>query len=335
MFINRYRKFNKVHLRYALNTGISLLILIFLFTKVPLERIVAIVRHSKAHLFFLSVFVGALSIFIITLRWQVLLKYLGYKYDLNLLSKLVFMALFFNVYLPGGIAGDVIRVAILPEEKGSKEEKKIRLSRITASVVTDRIVGMIGLMFLAFIGFVFCSRLLLNSRMLPVFGLITCGIFVIFFILFSRRTQAFIKKIFAFPLRILSPVKDVLKNVMDALFIYRKNYSVFSKVIPLSIVAHMCVVGYFFLLAQSIGVNINFLKLLVFVPLIEVIASIPISVGGAGIRETATILLFSTEGIPAAEAMSVSLLSSVVVLLLGMVGGLLFLRRRIGHNKIR
>lgn len=328
-------KFDKVYLRYALSVGLSLLILIFLFTNVPVRQVINVIRSSRAHLFFLSVLVGALSMLVNAFRWRILLRYLGYKYDLNLLSRMTFMTLFFNIYLPGGVAGDVVRVAILPEDKSSKEERKIHLSRVAASVITDRIVGMIGLMLLAFIGFVFCYSLLLNSRILIVFGLISFGLIVVFLILFSRRIQVFVKKIFDFPLRILSAIKAALKNVKNALLVYRENYSVFGKVIPLSIFAHLCVVGYFFLLAKSIDVNINFLKLLMFVPLIEFIAAIPISVGGVGIRDTATILLFSTEGIPVAEAMSISLLSFVVILVLGGIGGFFFFCRHKDNNKKR
>lgn len=333
MYTNYYLKINKSYLKYALNVGISLLILAFIFSKVPFVQVLNVIKSSRLHLFFLSVIVGILSILVSAWRWRVLLGYLGYKYDLSLLSRLAFMTLFFNIYIPSGVVGDVARVAILPVDKNSKEERKVHLSKIAASVVTDRIVGMMGLMLLAFIGFVFCYRLLLNSKILFIFGLFTFGLIAVFLILFSRRTQVFLKKAFAFPLKILTPVKIALKNVMEALSIYRENYSVFNKVIPISILAQLCVVSYFFLLAQSISVDISFLKLLAFVPLIEFVASIPISLGGVGIRDTATILLFSTEGISATEAMSISLLSFVMILLLGAMGGIFFLRWHLNKDR--
>lgn len=324
--------YRKAYLRYALNIGISLLILSVLFAKIPFEQIAATIRHSKMPLFTLSVFVGALSIFVNAFRWQILLRYLGYRYDLRLLSKLVFMALFFNIYLPSGVVGDFVRVAILPKDKNSKEERNVHLSRITASVITDKVVGMMGLMLLAFIGFLFCYQLLLSAKILPIFGVMAFIIIVTFLVLFSSGMQTSLKRMFAFSLKILFPIKEALKGVLDALFVYRKNFSVFGKVIPLSIVANMCVVVYFFLLSRSIGVDIGFLRLLALVPVIEFIAAIPISFGGVGIRECATILLFSSEGILAAEAMSISLLSFAVIMLLGALGGMLFLGFR---NKIR
>lgn len=323
------------YLRYALSICISLLILVFLFTKVPFEQIIAVIGHSRVDLFFLSVLVGAVSIIVNALRWKVLLRVLGYEYSLRFLSKLTFMTVFFNIYLPGGVMGDVARIAILPDERTSAEERRLHLTRITASVITDRVVGLAGLMILAFIGFIFYYRLLLNSKILAVFGIATFGVIAVFLLLFSRRVQLAVKKAFALPLRVLSPVKTVLKSVTEALFVYRDNYAVFNKVIPMGILGNLCVVCYFFLLARSIGVNIGFLKLLAFVPVIEFVAAMPISVGGAGIRETVTILLFSSERIPAAEAMSVSLLSFVILLLLGAAGGVFFLLWHIEKNKKR
>lgn len=314
------------YLKFGLTIVISLSVLLFLFTKVPFEQIIAIVKRSQIQFFVLSVFVAALSVVVNAIRWQVLLKYLGYKYGLNLLSRLSFITFFLNIYVPVAIAGDVMRVAILPaDEKGSKEDKNFHLTRVTASVVTDRLVGMAGIMILAFIGLFFCYKLLLNSKILPIFGLTAFGIVTGFLVLFSRRIQNIIKRVFNLPVRILSPIKNALKEVSESLFVYRDNYSVFKKVIPISILSQLCVVLYFYLLAISIDVEINFAILLLFVSIIEFVSTIPISFGGIGIREAATIIMFSSAGIKAPEAMTVSLLSFVVIMIVGAAGGFIYL----------
>ncbi len=314
--------------RYALNVVISLCILVFLFTRVPFEQIIEIVRQSRSDLFFLAFLAGVLSLLVSAWRWQILLRVLDYQYDLKMLAKLSFMAFFYNNFLPGGVAGEVARVAMLPEDKNSKIDRQTHLMRITASVVTDRVVGMIGIMLLAFMGFLFSRHLLTNSKIMFLFGLLTFGILSVFAVLFSRRIQLWVKTIFAYPLRILSPVQTIFRDVTESLFVYRDNYNVFMKVIPLSIFANFWVVVYFFLLARSIYIPIGFFRLLVFVPFIEFISTIPVSLSGVGIREAMTILLFSSEGFTAAQAIAVSLLTFLVLLMLGAVGGILFLFRK-------
>lgn len=313
------------YLRFLSAIVISVFILAVLFTRIPFGAIAGLISGARLDFFFLSLFMATSSVFINALRWRVLLDRLDYRYGAGFVLRWTFMTFFFNVYLPGGVAGDIMRSAFLPAGK-SKHDRQDHISRITASVVTDRIAGILGLMFLAAAGLIFYYRLLSNSRvLLPVFGIAAAGVFCVFLLLFSRRFQSLVKGVFASPLKALEPLKGPLSNVRESLFIYRKKYTVFYTVICLSVLSHLCVVLSFFLIARSLGVKIGFLKLLLFVPLIEFISAIPLSFGGAGIRETATIFLFSSEGVTAPEAMSVSLLSFFIILLLGASGGVLFL----------
>lgn len=321
------------YLRYALQLCAGLLILIFLLTKVPFKDIAVTIGHARISFFVLSVLVGVFSVLVSAVRWQVLLKSLGYEYPAMLLVKITFMTLFFNVYLPGGVVGDLARVALLPEQSDRKRTKKDHLTKVTASVVTDRLAGLIGLMFIAVISMLIVCGPLVDAKISIIFLAVALIVSAVFFVFFSRRTQKLVRKVFALPLRLLSPVKTVLKEFSEALLMFRDDHSVFYKVISLSVLGHLCVVGYFLVLSRSIGLDIVALKLLAFVPVIEFVSAMPISIGGAGVREVATILLFGSVGIPAVESMSVSLLSFMVLLLLGAVGGVLFVSRR-GAGKL-
>jgi uncharacterized protein (TIRG00374 family) len=312
------------YLKYMLNIGISIGILAILFVKIPVYQTIGVMKNVRFDLFFLSVLVGVLSIILNTLRWQVLLKCLGYHYNLRSLSKLSFMTLFLNTYLPGGIAGDLARTIILPQQNITCEARHIHVTKIAASVVTDRIAGFIGLMLLAMAGFIFSFRML-SSKVLFTFFLNTLSITGISFFLFSRTVQRFLKKIFILPLSIFAYVKTALSNITESLALYHTNLSLMRRVVILSIISNLCVVIYSYFLAQSIGLSIDFFKLLAFIPIIEFVSSLPVSFGGVGIRETVTVVLFSSEGISAVKAMSVSLLSFMVILLLGMIGGIYFL----------
>lgn len=321
-------------IKNLLRIGVSLLIIYFLLTQIPFSQIISIITSSQPSFIILSILLCTLIMIISTLRWQILLSYMGYRYHFNLLLKLIFITNFFNIYLPGGVVGDVVRTGILPKERNSKDNNKINISSVTASVITDRIIGLLGLMFLAFIGFVLYYKLLLDSKLLLVFGIISLGILFLFLILFSKRVQSLTKRIFALPLRVFLPVKTKIQDVTNSLLIYRERYSVFAIAIPLTILSHLCMISSFYLLAQSIDVNISFLKLVAFVPIIDIISAIPISMGGVGIREATTILLFSTEGIQATQAMSISLLYFAILAFLGAIGGCVYIIHRIKINKM-
>ncbi len=321
-----------MNFRLLLNVTISVLILVFLFYQVPLSEITRLLADSNVFYFWGAVFFAALSIWVNAWRWKILLKYLGYEYDLKLISNITFITFFFNVYLPGGIAGDVARIAMLPPIGKSDDERKAHLTKITASVVTDKIIGLQGIMLLAIFGICFSYNLLKKSEILTVFILMTTAVSGITILLYSRRTQEALKKIFSTPLIFFKPAKNLIKEIINSLLIYRDNYKFLNVALPISLLGHIFVVVFFFLLAESINVSIDYFKMAVFIPIIEFVSSLPISLGGLGIREATTIFLFGSENIPTAKAMSVSLLSFSVILIVGAYGGYLYFLRKLKKN---
>lgn len=310
--------------KLIINIGVSVLILIVIFTQIPLSQIVQLLQSCRLDLFALSVLVAGFSIILNAQRWKILLKPLGYAYDFFLINNLSFITFFFNTYLPGGVAGEVARTALLPERKSAHEDGTSHLMKVTASVITDKIVGLLGIMILAGIGFLLNIKLLADTEVKGIF-LITClAIVILFVVLYSRRTQKLIKRLLAVPLKALPSFKEPIKKVLESVGIYRDKYSEFFFSLVLSVLGHVTVVVYFYLQAESLGVEIGFLKLLAFVPIIEFVAMMPISLGGIGVREATTILLFSSDGVPAAQALSVSLLSFGATLLVGAVGGIIY-----------
>jgi hypothetical protein len=69
--------------------------------------------------------------------------------------------------------------------------------------------------------------------------------------------------------------------------------------------------------------------------MITAAALIPLSLNGLGIREGASVLLFSRVGITNAQALSLSLLMLLVGLLTGLIGGVIypFFRSRVLKKK--
>jgi uncharacterized membrane protein YbhN (UPF0104 family) len=66
-----------------------------------------------------------------------------------------------------------------------------------------------------------------------------------------------------------------------------------------------------------------FVNFILTVPIILIIAGLPISVGGFGVRELATITILSAVGIPNAEATTIAILF-IPILIIGSFPGLYF-----------
>jgi hypothetical protein len=81
------------------------------------------------------------------------------------------------------------------------------------------------------------------------------------------------------------------------------------------------------LVARAISLDVPFAALVVTLPLVIVLAVVPFSIGGLGLREGGFVVLLGQAGVSATEATVFSLLSAVAFALASLPGALLLLQR--------
>ena len=79
------------------------------------------------------------------------------------------------------------------------------------------------------------------------------------------------------------------------------------------------------LIGRSIEADITLIHCLVLVPPVILVSMIPVSIAGWGVREGAMVVAFGFVGIPAADALVVSLTFGALLVAAGMPGGILWL----------
>ena len=99
------------------------------------------VRHASPKWLLLGwICYGAVEM-LATMRWQILLRIQGITFSWLRAFAIVMIGLFFNMFLPGLIGGDVIRLyfvfKLAPRRK----------TRATLSVVMDRLFGLLAIAF--------------------------------------------------------------------------------------------------------------------------------------------------------------------------------------------
>ena len=80
-----------------------------------------------------------------------------------------------------------------------------------------------------------------------------------------------------------------------------------------------------FILAAGLGLEVSLLDCIVLIPPILLVLSIPISIGGWGVREGAIVWGFALVGVPNDAALALSLLFGVVGLVVSLPGGIVWL----------
>jgi hypothetical protein len=92
-----------------------------------------------------------------------------------------------------------------------------------------------------------------------------------------------------------------------------------------------------YFIGLSLGVKIDFVYFLIFLPIIGAITLLPIAMGGLGLREGLFVVYFAKAGVIKQLALAMSLLSFSFIIFYGAIGGLIYVltvyRRRLQSNK--
>ena len=272
--------------------------------------------------FILSNFLGAF-------QWQKLLRGQNIDFPYKRAVNLFFIGLFFNNFLPSSLGGDVVKVYSL-----SRVEKRGREGLVATFV--DRFAGLFLLSLFALVS----STWLLATGGQAVKQDILVYIAVVFVIfilatvfLFSRRIGRLVYEVFLARFNPLG-LKDRFRRGHEFFHTYRHQYRLAVQVFLLSLAIQLARVAVHYFCALSIGFDISFIYFLLFVPLIAMAAVIPISFGGLGVRESTAPLLFTSMAVVAAVdpqgslAVTTQLLASLVGIIVGLIGGALFILTR-------
>ncbi len=96
-------------------------------------------------------------------RWQILLRVQGIDIPWFRLVKLLMIGIFFNQLMPGGTGGDVVKIFYLLKETPNKKPEAV------LAVLMDRLVGLIGLIFVAGVVIIWNWSWLTRGQSIPHF----------------------------------------------------------------------------------------------------------------------------------------------------------------------
>ena len=217
-----------------------------------------------------------------TVRWQMLLRIQGIMLGWLRTLGIVMIGLFFNMFLPGLIGGDVMRLYFVFQCVPGRK------TGATPSVVMDRLFGLFSIVFLGGVslalrfGWFKLSGATLDIAYLAL-GLLAGGAVLMLF-LFAAIGFGLLRKL---PRR--TPFRKSIIESGDALILYRDHRVVMAVAFFITIVSHIAYYLSYYCAAQSLhaaGRVAGLADMLSIMPLVNTVTSIPISFGGAGVRET-------------------------------------------------
>jgi hypothetical protein len=276
--------------------------------------------HEVSHAFgrisigalFSAIVLVALNVVAGAERWRVLLAAYGAhaRPPLHEAVRLYFVSFFYNNYLPGAVAGDVVRGVVTRDVFGDRGA-----TAGLAVVLVERALGLFGVFLLLAIGLAAAGAALDTGLLWLWSGVGIAGSLVLVLALpFARR----IARVLPVPMRRIAERVPALSSATS--FVLAAAYSVATQ-------ALVALAGWVLLRAIDPAVGLG--ASLLIVPLAAATTFLPITVGGAGAREAVYVTLgASLFHMARADALAASLALWLAHLVCGAVGGLLSLARR-------
>lgn len=257
-----------------------------------------------------------------TLRWMVLLKVQGVSLSFLRVMALFMIGILFNPFMPGGTGGDVIKIFFLIKETPDKKAGAL------LAVLMDRLIGLLGLIACTGLIFSFRYRWLSSTE---VTRNLTWTLLLIMGSSFAGIVFSFLITGFglAHKLPAKMPMRDKLIDLSVAYSAYGRAWKSCLGAFILSIGVHLASFSVFFAAAKAMRQSASLLDIFGVMPIINTISALPITVGGAGVREKlCQDLLSNLCGISPAVALAISLTSYMVTVFWAGIGGVVYLLYR-------
>lgn len=216
-----------------------------------------------------------------------------------------FLGSFYSLFLPSALGGDVVKW-------GLTLNNQVKKSRLASSIIIDRAVGIVSATLVAglTLGYLLLTKHQLPTVLIHSVGLIS-GIVVLACFCWIALSKLSPKLLYKLPLP---------KSVQDPTLISASPKQ-FLQAMMISIIILLTMNLTSFLILNSLGVQLQFLELLLFSQVTMVIASLPISFGGLGTSELSFVYLATQSGVPEYLAISTVALNLALRLISTLLAG--------------
>ncbi len=247
-----------------------------------------------------------MQIAITAYRWQFVLHSIDEHLSYPLALEIAFIGNFFSQVLPGAVGGDIVRIW---------KTKQVGLPTRAAinSVILERIATVLGLMLLVVVTVPFFAMLYHAPFSMWTFPALLLVIIIgIGMLMLLDRLSGFLndwKHAHHF-VGLAQDTRRVFLHPVRGLWL-----------IAVVVVGHLNQCLIVWVLALGLGVHLSILYSVVLVPPVILLATLPISIAGWGVRELAMVAAFSLIGIPNAQALVVSVLFGLIGIVVSLPGG--------------
>ena len=303
---------------FLLKSLISLGLLFFLLSRIDKSELLWVLSSARY-----SYLVVALACYIVgqiicSVRWAMLARPLGFKNPLKDYAVYYFIGMFFNLFAPSTIGGDIGRVFYLARRESGNPGKEVNGSTVPAliSVIADRFIGFAVLAWMGAAALLLFPAYALPAAIRYLTYALAAGFLVSWLLL--PVVNRFLHR------------KKFLKGekLLLGLETYARNRQIILQTILLSLVAHLLQTWIQILLGQSLGVEIPWSYSVIIYPLVGTFSALPVSLNGIGLREGGYLFFLRQIGVSSEKAIAFGILWFIMIAIDSLIGGVVFILRR-------
>jgi len=282
---------------------IGIVILVVILFTLDFGKIFDIFSKLNPLYLFLSFFILVPLLILANIEWQLLLRrqkiHVSFWYSI----KNFFIGYFYGFITPGAF-GAYTRSIYLSKESGAP------LPKCVSNIIILNTLEFLAMLFVGAIGAIYLSHLYpYLFYTIIVVMIIVLGLFLFFFK--SERSKVLFSKIVQ--MRIFATLKDKVEGSIDTFFDDLPRFKDVILPFAISIFGWALKNVMFFYVAKMFSINIGFIDFIFIMAVVDVIASIPVSIYGLGTREASMIAMFSVFGVAKEPIVSLSLFWFVVI----------------------
>lgn len=240
-------------------------------------------------------------------KWNLLLRARGVRISHGQAIRLVFVGVLLGAVTPGGLGGEAYKIAALA---GSG-----RAPVVVSTIVIERFLGLVVIGLFAVSGLPYSAWLLGANSTLAAWSTVAVTLAAIGGLLVSLQPSLVRRLARVAPRLSELPIVRKFAGFYMALADFRRHIGVLLLFTLLTALELMLLVSIHYFAAKALGVGLSFGFWLAVVPLVHIVARLPITFQGIGVIEGLLAYMLRAAGLPSADGVAIGLLLRVVEVL--------------------
>jgi glycosyltransferase 2 family protein len=302
---------HKKYILIVIKSVVTIALFLLVSKNVDLQKIYTILDSFEIIFFLLAIAILMLQTIIAAVRWRIILRKLIMHFSFNRVLGFLWIGLFFNQALPSNVGGDAFRGYCIFKNGHS-------VGKSSLCILLDRMFGMTGLIIFLILSLPLMFDLISDNE-------IQWGVIVVV-------TSAFAIICLSLMLDLL-PKKIAHFKVVKGLFAFSKEgrkqmFSIYPGVvlIAISMSIHLISIAAVIVLSKGMSLDFEWYSMLFVIPFTILASAIPISIAGWGVRESVMIVSLGYLGIAPEQALVLSILYGLIMLVVSIPGLVFWLR---------